>query len=232
MSLSITNNAGYIPMTPPGNTADQPNQGSRDIKGNALARLDTRKEQIDNRVDHISARKNERLQSMEEYTREQGYAHLADRLNTADEAVNTIDQRLEERREQRFNRAEQLIEHRPQGGYNISQQTAESIVSKIEQNRESLTGALENRSAVVGERYTNLEQKLIETGRDGNRASAFGEKLEARLERTVERVESRSERAIERVNKRIETGYGLTTETASPQNEGQGSLGEKTDVII
>ncbi|GMQ83287.1 MAG: hypothetical protein BMS9Abin06_0020 [Gammaproteobacteria bacterium] len=232
MSVNITINAGYVPMTPPVNAANQPNQGSGDIKDNTLARLDTRKEQIDNRADHINTRRNERLQAAEGYTREQGYARLADRLNGAIETVNATDQRVGEIREQRFNRAEQLIEHRPQGGYNISQQNAESIVSKIEQNTEALTSALENRSAVVGERYAGLEQKLIETGRSGDRASAFGERSETRLERTVERVESRSEQAIERVNKRIEAGYGVTTETAGLQNEEDGLLGETTDVMI
>ena len=213
MSLIVSTNAGSIPMKHPGNAANQPNQDSRNIKEKAIDKLETTKEQMDNRADHINARKNERLQAMEEYTREQGYAHLATRLNVAIETVNAIDRRVEERREQRFDRAEQLIEHRPQGGYNMSQQKAESIISEIDRNTDSLTSALANRSAVIGERYANLEQKLIDMGHDGSRMSALGEKLDAHIERTVERVESRSERAIDRIHGRIESGYGPKTET-------------------
>lgn len=224
MSLSITSTTATLPLMGPNRCATSPAQDPADIKAGIMAKMDDRQDRITSRVETVFDKAESRLGALQQYADDNDYSKLAVFANKAGEAVSTAGTRVTDQIGKHYDLAEKLVEKRPQGGYSISEETAAALSGHVEQHTQNRLAGLLERSINMNEHLAKLEQKAINHGHDGEHIAARSDRVETRLENTMERVSHLSEKALEIIQSRINAGYEV------PPDSVDNKAGEHTDV--
>lgn len=196
MSLSITNSMSLI--TP------QPARELSEAKSEAIDKLHSKEQQLTAQLQSSQEKASTRLGSIEQYAQDNDYSHLASFANKAADAVNSAVQHASARVEQRFDVTENLLLQRPEGGYTLSAEKAATMIEKIEQHTASRLAALDEKNSTMNERLAGFKNMAIENGHDADHIDALSDKMQARMEQSMERLETRSDKAIELIQSRID----------------------------
>ena len=206
MSLTITNNTHPLQQQGLSNNTSPVNPA--DAKSRVLDTLDNIQGTVSDKVTATIDNRVEQWQQVGQTAEDNGYANLAKFANHRAEVLNAGEQRISDRLDRRFETLDRLVENRPEGGYQITGEQAQSLTTRIEANTANRVAALDARSDIVSERMDKLESLAMENGYDGSKVAEQSDRITAHLEQAAAHKQAHTDRMIERIQARLDETYG------------------------